>query len=139
MGSSLKIEHFQVKFSESTEEPEPLGRISKSLNLGRGYAEHWERYSCRELVQVSVSPRVRFRFMLIKCIFFQNWFDACVEQCGGERHMVEVVTSSAPACGLGLGAQGIIYLALCRSMFAGYLADYEVGPVVCSDSVSFSP
>jgi len=33
-------------------EPDKLGRISKSLNLGRGYAEHWEKFSCRELVQV---------------------------------------------------------------------------------------
>ena len=31
--------------------------MSKSLNLGKGYAEHWDRFSCRELVQ--------------------NWCDAC--------------------------------------------------------------
>jgi hypothetical protein len=41
-----------VEFKEGTLVPERLGEISKSLNLGRGYAEHWERYSCRELVQV---------------------------------------------------------------------------------------
>ena len=36
-----------------------------------GYAEHWERFSCRELVQ--------------------NWFDACVERSGGKRDGVDVV------------------------------------------------
>lgn len=56
----------------------------------------------------------------------QNWFDACVERCGGSRRDVTVVTASAPAVGLGLGASGIIYLALHGDVLAGYLADYEV-------------
>uniref|UniRef100_A0A7S2W1H5 U-box domain-containing protein n=1 Tax=Rhizochromulina marina TaxID=1034831 RepID=A0A7S2W1H5_9STRA len=80
-------------------------RVSKSLNLSRGYAEHWERYSCRELVQ--------------------NWFDACVERCECDRHQVEVMTIEAPPCALSIGADGVIYVALHGDRLAGYLADYD--------------
>jgi hypothetical protein len=61
------------------------------------------------------------------CCAPQNWFDACVETCGGgERDAIEVVTTNAPARGLAAGADGIIYFAMSGGKFAGYLADYEV-------------
>jgi hypothetical protein len=56
----------------------------------------------------------------------QNWFDACVDRCGGNRHGIKVITTKAPAGGLAIGADGIIYLAFSGNTFAGYLADYEV-------------
>jgi hypothetical protein len=61
-----------------------------------------------------------------------------VERCGGSRRNIRVITTTAPAAGLGLGASGIIYLALHGDVLAGYLADYEVGTtlnvpsIVCS-------
>jgi hypothetical protein len=59
-------------------------------------------------------------------LFLQNWFDACVERTGGDRHAMQVVTTRAPAAGLGQGADGIIYIAHFNGILAGYLADYEV-------------
>ena len=42
----------------------------------------------------------------------QNLFDACVDRCGCARDDIQVETTSAPAAGLGLGASGIIYIAV---------------------------
>jgi hypothetical protein len=54
-----------VEIEECTPVPERLGEISKSLNLGRGYAEHWERFSCRELVQVLEDKKLRVMCSLL--------------------------------------------------------------------------
>jgi hypothetical protein len=39
---------------------------------------------------------------------------------------MQVTTTTAPAAGLGQGADGTIYIAHYNGMLAGYLADYEV-------------
>ena len=65
-----------------------------------------------------------------------------MERCGGSRRNIRVITTTAPVAGLGLGASGIIYLALHGDVLAGYLADYEVGTslnvpsIVCSDLIA---